>query len=165
MKVIVFGGAGFVGSHVADALTEAGHDVHVYDLKKSPYLKPKQTGMVGDILDQKSVEKAMEGCDVVYNFAGIADIMEAKEKPLETVRNNVFGNTVLLEASRFNSIKRFVFARTVYVYSQAGSFYRRTKQACELIIENYEKQYGLDFTILRYGSLYGPRSDGNNWIY
>lgn len=165
MKVIVFGGAGFVGSHVADALTEAGHDVIIYDLKKSPYLKPGQVSIVGDILDDKLVGKSMSGCDIVYNFAGIADIKDAKERPLETVRTNILGNTILLEAARANRIKRFVFASTIYVYSQAGSFYRSSKQACELIMENYHKQYGLNFTILRYGSLYGPRADEKNWIH
>jgi len=163
MKIIVFGGSGFVGSHVADALTNAGHEVIVYDLRESPYLKD-QASIVGSILDQDLVEKSMEGCDVVYNFAGIADLIKAKDLPLETVRSNILGNTILLEASRKNQIKRFVFASTIYVYSQAGSFYRSSKQACELIIENYQKQYGVNFTILRYGSLYGPRANEKNWI-
>ncbi len=154
-----------MGSHVADALTDAGHDIIVYDLKKSPYLKAGQVSVVGDILDKDLVERSMEGCGIVYNFAGTADIMAAKNLPLETIRNNILGNTILLEASRLRKIKRFVFASTVYVYSQAGSFYRSSKQACELIIENYHKQYGLNFTVLRYGSLYGPRADEKNWIY
>lgn len=51
------------------------------------------------------------------------------------------------------------------MYSQSGGFYRASKQACELFIENYQKIYGLPFTILRYGSLYGPRADFKNWIY
>lgn len=165
MKVIVFGGAGFVGSHVADALTDAGHEVIIYDLKKSPYLKPNQSSVVGNILDQDLVERSVEGCEAAYNFAGIADLIEAKNLPLETVRNNILGNTILLEASRIKQVRRFVFASTVYVYSQTGSFYRSSKQACELIIENYQQQYGLNFSILRYGSLYGPRASERNWIY
>jgi UDP-glucose 4-epimerase len=62
-------------------------------------------------------------------------------------------------------VKRFVFASTVYVYSDAGSFYRSSKQACELIIENYHEVFGLPYTILRYGSLYGPRAGETNWVY
>ena len=57
------------------------------------------------------------------------------------------------------------FASSLYVYSDAGSFYRSSKQACELIIDNYHAVYGLNYTILRYGSLYGPRSDDENWIH
>lgn len=164
MKIIIFGGAGFLGSHVADVLTERGHEVIVYDLKRSPYLKGGQVSKVGDITDQKSVEDAVKGCDAVYNFAGIADLGEAKANPLETIKNNILGNAVLLEAARKNGVKRFIFASTLYVYSKAGSFYRSSKQACELLIENYQEIYGLNFTILRYGSLYGPRASEANWI-
>lgn len=165
MKIVVFGGSGFLGSHVADVLTDKGYEVIIYDLNESPYLKENQKMIVGDILDQKKVEKAIKNCDVVYNFAGIADMDEAKIHPLKTVKNNVLGNTILLEASWKSKIKRFVFASSLYVFSQAGSFYRSSKQACELIIENYQKVYGLDYTVLRYGSLYGDRANKENWIF
>lgn len=165
MKVVVFGGSGFVGSHVADVLTEKGHEVTIFDLRPSKYLKKGQKMLVGNILDEKAVDRAVDGADVVYNFAGIADIDEASIKPLETIKNNIFGNAVILEACRLHKVKRFVFPSSVYVYSEAGSFYRSSKQACELIIENYNEKYGLPFTILRYGSLYGPRADETNWVY
>ncbi|MDD5136779.1 MAG: NAD(P)-dependent oxidoreductase [Candidatus Omnitrophica bacterium] len=165
MKVIVFGGSGFLGSHVADALEEAGHKVLVYDIKASPHLRPSQTMIVGDVLDQEKVEKAVKGCDAVYNFAGIADIGEASEKPLESVKYNILGNSIALEAARKARVKRFVFASSLYVYSKAGAFYRSTKQACELLIENYHEVFKLPYTILRYGSLYGPRSDEKNFIH
>lgn len=164
-KVVVFGGAGFLGSHVADILTDRGYQVVIFDLKKSPYLKEGQISIVGDIADEKAVGEAVRDCDVVYNFAAIADMDEAKNKPLDTVQTNILGNAVLLEACRKNDVKRFVFASTLYVYSNVGSFYRSSKQACELLIENYREIYGLDYTILRYGSLYGPRADENNWIH
>lgn len=164
MKAIVFGGAGFLGSHVADVLTERGHNVVIFDLKKSLYLKEKQFSIAGDINDQRLVEKAIKGCEVVYNFAGISDMEKARKRPLEAVRNNILGNTILLEASKNSAVKRFVFASTLYVYSKAGSFYRSTKQACELLLENYKEIYGLNYTILRYGSLYGPRANDHNWI-
>lgn len=165
MKAIVFGGSGFLGSHVADALSDAGCDVIIYDIKPSPHLRISQKMIVGDILDEKIVERAVEGCDVVYNFAGIADIRESRQKPLDSVRFNIVGNSVVLEACRKAHIKRFVFASSLYVYSKAGSFYRSTKQSCELLIENYHEVFGLSYTILRYGSLYGPRADENNFIY
>jgi len=165
MKTIIFGGAGFLGSHVADNLSERGHEVIIFDLKRSPFLKNGQVQITGDIMDKKTVEKAVVGCDVVYNFAGIADLRMAQNTPFDTINNNILGNTILLEACRKAGVKRFVFASTLYVYSKKGSFYRSSKQACELIIENYHEIYGMDFTILRYGSLYGPRADENNSIY
>ena len=165
MKAIVFGGSGFLGSHVADVLTSAGYETIVFDIKKSPYLQKGQAMFVGNILDKEAVGKAVAGCEVVYNFAGMADIEEAHLKPVETVENNILGNTIILEACRLSHVKRFVFASTVYVYSDAGSFYRSSKQACELIIENYQEVFGLPYTILRYGSLYGPRAGETNWVY
>lgn len=165
MKIVVFGGSGFLGSHVADALTESGHQVTIYDLNPSRYLKDGQSMVVGDILDEKSVKFALKDQDVVYNFAGFADIEAAQDHPLDTIKANVLGNCVLLEAARVNNIKRFLFASTVYVYSKAASFYRASKQACEAYIESYQKVYNLHYTILRYGSLYGPRADYRNGIY
>jgi len=165
MKAIVFGGSGFLGSHVADALTGAGYETTVFDVTASPYLQKSQQMITGNILDKNAVEKAVAGCDVVYNFAGMADLNRAHEKPVETIESNVLGNTIILEACRLNKVKRFVFASTIYVYSSAGSFYRSSKQACELIIENYHEVFGLPYTILRYGSLYGPRAGETNWIY
>jgi len=165
MKAIVFGGSGFLGSHVADALTKAGYEVNLFDLQKSPYLKEGQEMIVGTILDREAVRKAVKDCEVVYNFAGVADLEKAKEEPVKTVEINILGNAIILDACKENSVKRFVFASSLYVYSKTGSFYRSSKQACELIIENYHEDYGLPYTILRYGSLYGPRADKNNWIY
>lgn len=164
-NAVVFGGSGFLGSHVADALTKEGYNVKIFDINTSKYLQPSQTMIQGSILDIDAVNDAVKDADLVYNFAGIADIYDANKRPLDTVKMNVLGNTIILEACREHNIKRFVFASSVYVYSDAGSFYRSSKQACELIIENYYEQYGIPYTILRYGSLYGPRSDERNWIH
>lgn len=165
MNVVVFGGSGFLGSHVSDALSDAGHHVSIYDLETSKYLKPTQEMIIGDILDTVCVTKAIEGMDAVYNFAGIADIDEASCKPIETVKYNILGNTILLEAAIRAGVKRFVFASTIYVYSDSGSFYKCSKSACENYVETYQKQYGLDYTILRYGTLYGARTDDKNSVY
>lgn len=165
MRAVVFGGAGFLGSFVADALSDAGHEVVVFDRRPSPYLRAGQAGVVGDITDPSAVVAAVAGADVIYHYAGIADISESSENPVETIRVNVLGTTILLEAARKTGVKRFVFASTLYVYSQQGAFYRSGKQACELIIEDYERAFGLPYTIIRYGSLYGPRATGNNWIH
>ena len=121
--------------------------------------------IIGDILDEKAVRQAVNGCEVLYNFAGIADIDEAASRPVDTIKYNILGNCILAEAARLEGIKRFIFASTVYVYSQSGSFYRCSKVACENYIEQYHKQYGLDYSILRYGTLYGPRADMKNSIH
>ena len=164
-RVAVFGGAGFLGSHVADALSQAGHAVKVFDVKPSPYLRADQQGIVGDILDVDQVGSAVKGCDVVYNLAALADLNLALDQPIETVRVNVLGNVQVLEACRLNNVKRFVYASTVYVYSREGGFYRCSKQAAEHYVEEYQQVYGLDYTILRYGSLYGPRADLSNGLF
>jgi len=165
MIAIVFGGSGFVGSHVADELTERGHEVRIYDIRPSPYLKNGQKMIVGDILDKSKVSDAVEGCDVVYNFAGIADLDTATTQPTETIIQNILGNAIILDAAVKAGVKRFVYASTIYVYSSLGGFYRCSKQAAELYVEEYQKRYGLPFTILRYGTLYGPRADERNSVY
>ncbi len=165
MKALVFGGAGFVGSHVADALSEEGYVVTVYDRKQSPYIRADQLMVIGDILDERAVQNVTQGMDIVYNFAGVADIDTAAAQPLPVVKNNILGNALILEACRTASVKRFVFASSLYVYGKSGSFYRSAKLACELLIENYNEVYGLPYTILRYGSLYGPRSASTNAVY
>lgn len=165
MRAIVFGGSGFLGSHVADALTAAGHKVRIFDVKQSPYLEQGQEMIVGDILDESAVSSATEGCDVVYNFAAIMDIEETEKRPLDTVKYNVLGNSIILEAARTAKAERFIFASSIYVYSETGSFYRSSKQACELFIENYWQVHRLPYTILRYGSLYGGRADNRNMVY
>lgn len=165
MKVVIFGGSGFLGSHVADVLVEKGHNVVIYDKQESKHLSQKQTMIVGDVLDSESVQRVTRGADVVYNFSGIADIEKANENPIDTVKNNILGHAIILDACRKHRVKRFVFASTLYVYGKSGGFYRSTKQACELLVENYHETFGLEYTILRYGSLYGPRADENNFIY
>jgi UDP-glucose 4-epimerase len=165
MKVVVFGGSGFVGSHVADELTERGHEVKIYDLRLSPYLRERQEMIMGDILDKDKVFGAVKGCDTVYNFAGLADLDTATTQPIDTINQNILGNALILDASVKAGAKRFVYASTIYVYSSLGGFYRCSKQAAELYIEEYQKRYGLDFTILRYGTLYGPRADERNSVY
>jgi len=165
MKVAVFGGAGFVGSHVADALTERGHDVVIFDARESAYCQGSQRMVVGNVLDAALVESVVRDCDVVYQFAGMADVDECRTRPVETVTANVLGTTILLAACAAAKTQRFVFASTVYVYSQSGGFYRASKQACELYIEEFERQTGLQFTILRYGTLYGRRADQRNSVH
>jgi UDP-glucose 4-epimerase len=164
-KAIVFGGSGFVGSHVADALTSAGIETTIFDIMPSKYLQKNQKFIHGSILDQDLLVSSIKEQDYVYHLAGQADIGISFKKPKDTLHLNIQGTTNILEACRLNNIERFVFASTVYVYSDAGGFYRASKQACEIIIEEYQKIFGINYTILRYGSLYGPRAPEENFIY
>ncbi|MBY0499966.1 MAG: NAD(P)-dependent oxidoreductase [Nitrosomonas sp.] len=164
-KVIVFGASGFLGSHVADALSAAGYQVRLFDRNPSPFLKSNQEMIVGDIMNLEQVIEAAREASIVYNFAAIADIDEAHNKPIPTATINVLGNMHALEAARIAGARRFIFASSVYVYSESGSFYRASKQAAERFTETYHERYGLDYNILRYGSLYGRRADKRNGIY
>lgn len=164
-KVVVTGGSGFLGSHIANTLTEKGYEVVIFDSRPSPYLLPGQEMVVGSILDLDALEAVFSGSRYVFHLAALADLNTAKERPLDTAELNVVGTVNCLEAARKAAVERFVFASTVYVYSRAGSFYRCSKQACEAYIEEYQRQYGLDYTILRYGSLYGPHADETNGVY
>jgi UDP-glucose 4-epimerase len=139
--------------------------VRLFDRSPSRYLRADQEMIIGDIMDLEQVKEAAHGADIVYNFAAIADIDEAQEKPLATATINVLGNMHTLEAARLAGARRFVFASTIYVYSESGSFYRASKQAAERFIETYHERYGLEYSILRYGSLYGRRADARNGIY
>jgi UDP-glucose 4-epimerase len=164
-KACVFGGSGFLGSHVADELSDAGYEVHIFDRVASRWLRDDQKMIVGDILDGEAVRRAIEGAEAVYNFAALADLNAGLDKPLLTVQVNVVGAVNILEACRLNAVKRAVYASTVYVYSREGGFYRCSKQSAEHYVEEYQRAFGLDFTILRYGSLYGPRTDETNGLY
>lgn len=106
----------------------------------------------------------MKGCDYVYHFAAQADIGRSSETPSETIKSNILGTQNVLETCKKFDVERFLFASTIYVYSELGSFYRVSKQACEKIIEEYQREFNLKYTILRFGSLYGPRANEFNGI-
>ncbi len=165
MKIVVIGGSGFLGSHVADKLTQAGHNVTIFDKKKSEWISKKQKMVVGDVLKIDDLKKVISQSDVVYNFAAISDIDEAENKPQITANVNIIGTLNILELCKKYKIKRIMFASTIYVYSLDGNFYRCSKQAAESFIEEYNRLFNLDYTILRYGSIYGPRSDNRNGLY
>jgi UDP-glucose 4-epimerase len=160
----VIGGSGFLGSHVCDQLTASGYAVTILDRSPSPWARDAQRMITGDILDTQVLDEAVAGCDAVFNFAAIADIDEALGKPVDTVRVNVLGNVLALEACRAHRVARYVYASTVYVHSREGGFYRCSKFAAEQYVEEYSRTYGQDYTVLRYGSLYGPRSDDHNGL-
>ena len=163
-KCVVFGGGGFLGSHVADYLSASNFEVLVVDKNPSEWLQPNQKMLIGDILDPTCVIAAVEGADFVYNFAALADLNAALNQPILAAQINIEGNINVLEACKEQGVERFVYASTVYVHSREGGFYRCSKVASEAFVEEYYLRYGLNFTILRYGSLYGPRSDQTNGL-
>tara|TARA_B100001750_G_C15425483_1_gene555272 strand:- start:256 stop:1179 length:924 start_codon:yes stop_codon:yes gene_type:complete len=163
-KVLVTGSSGFIGSHIADELSDSGYEVVLFDTVPSKYKTKNQKEFVGNILNQDDISSAMEDCDIVYHFAAQADIGSSSKSPTDTINANVIGTNNILEAAVKYKIERLMFASTIYVYSELGSFYRVSKQVCEKIIEEYQKEFNLDYTILRFGSLYGPRANEFNGI-
>jgi UDP-glucose 4-epimerase len=164
MKVIVTGGSGFLGSHVADELTKSNHEVTIFDRKKSNWRTKNQKMFVGNLLNKKHLENVIKKADVVFHFAALADLDKALNKPVDSININILGTVNVLELCKKHNIKRFVHASSIYVNSSEGGFYRSSKKAAEDYIEEYNKNYGLKYTILRFGSLYGKRSDDTNGV-
>jgi UDP-glucose 4-epimerase len=164
-KTVITGGSGFLGSHLADELNARGHEVVLFDQRESPFRQADQTQVIGTLDDFDLLCRTLQGAETVYHFAALADLNVARDHPRETAQVNIAGTVNALEAARLAGIRRFVFSSTIYVYSSEGSFYRASKQAGEAYTEEYERRYGLPYTILRFGSLYGPRADENNGVY
>jgi len=164
-KAVVVGGSGFIGSHVADCLTDSGYEVTIYDKVESKWLREDQKIEIGTILDTEKLNQVIKGVNLVYNFAALADLNQAVNQPIKTININILGNLNIMNACHAHQVERFIYASTAYVHSNEGGFYRCSKQASEAYIEEYQKVYGLDYTILRYGSLYGPRADDTNGLY
>jgi UDP-glucose 4-epimerase len=171
MKLGVIGGSGFIGSHLVDKLMENGHDVTVFDIMKPHRSDVRHIFL--DLFDLHKVVVALAGnYDAIYHLAAMANINDIHKNPLETSLVNFQGVVNVLEAMRRYG-GRLIFASTVWVYCLAqgktvdenspllvqnvNHTYTASKVAAELYIQSYNKLYGLDFTILRYGIPYGPR--------
>ncbi len=174
MRVGVTGGSGFIGSHVVDALVDAGHEVRVIDLATPQRLDVEHHAV--NIMDGEGLKDAMAGLDVLFHLAAYADVNDVQRDPIGAVDCNIGGTMRALEAARANSLQRFVLASTVWVYSSCPQeegaivdeatlmaidasrhLYTSTKLAAELMVQDYGHMHGLPFTILRYGIPYGPR--------
>ncbi len=162
MKVLVTGGSGFLGSHIAEELVRRGHDVISLDDQDPP--TASYVAVIGDIRDREVVEQAMAGCEAVYHCAAIADLDQARSDPRRATEVNVLGTLGVLETAASLGVSRFLHASSVYVYARGGSVYRTTKRAAEGLVSDLSGAWGLQSTILRFGSLYGPRADANNAI-
>ena len=165
-NVVVFGGSGFLGSYVADELTRRGYIVVVADICKSAYIQQNQRFEKVNILDIDNIKNIIQNADIVYNFVAISNLDDAIHDPIGTFNINVVGNLNILEACKQNgNIQRFIYASSAYALSSEGSFYGISKQSSEKLTEEYYKRYGLNYTVIRYGSLYGERASHNNYIY
>lgn len=172
-KTVVTGGSGFIGSHVVDALVEAGHEVTVIDHRVKPHRDDVRFEDV-DLMDFSSVLTATRGAEHVFHLAAVSNVNVAHKYPVYATGLNVMGTAHALEAARLNGVQRFYLASTVWVYNGApngiavdetvpfylngaGHIYTSSKIAAEMICHNYQQLYGLPVTILRYGIPYGPR--------
>ncbi len=174
MRVLVTGGAGFVGSHVVDYLALHGHEPLVYDLVPSPHHPPGAiTTITGDLTDHETVRRAIRGCDAVIHLAAVADVADVVADPVRAGRVNVEGTQTLLEVARRSEIGRVVYGSTIWVYGNAPvageldedsplslppHLYTATKLAGEMYCRAYGELYGVEHAILRFGIPYGPRS-------
>ena len=169
-KMLVTGGNGFLGHHIVRELSNRGIETIVYDINKSNFIDDMmKSGNVhfveGDILDISTLENAMEGCDMVFHTAAIANLDDAVNQPVKTMEVNVLGTVNSLEAARKQNVNRFMFASSVYVGGNWGSFYRISKQTGESLCKTYCDEFDLDYSIIRYGSLYGREANDWNFLY
>ena len=165
-KVVIFGGAGFIGSYVADELQHREYDVVIADIKPEKYAH-KATFVKCDITSPAQIEKVITSdVDYVYNFAGFANLERSILDPISTIELNIMGNLYILDEIRHKkNVQRYVFASSAYALNDKGSFYGVSKLASEKLIEEYYRRYGVKYTILRYGSVYSERDFDNNYIY
>lgn len=163
-KVVVFGGCGFIGVYLVEELLRRGYEVIAADINYSQYIEKKYFKKC-DILDINQVNDIVKKSDFVFNLAGNANLDDAVNDPIKTMQLNVMGNLNILESCKKNKIKRFIYASSAYAMSDKGSFYGISKLTSEKLVEEYYKKFGLEFTILRYGSVYGEKNFYNNYIY
>ncbi len=164
MKILIFGGAGFLGKNLAVKLANLDHKVTIFDKKKLKFKSNRIKFLKGDILNLKQVLKATKKKDIIFNFAGISDIGEAMNNPILTTKINILGSVNTLAAAKRFKVKRYIFASSIYVLSRQGGFYKSSKQSVESFIDEFNKKDKLKFTILRFGSVYGEGSDKRNGI-
>ncbi|MEA2474800.1 MAG: UDP-glucose 4-epimerase [Thermoleophilaceae bacterium] len=172
-RVLVTGGAGFIGSVVVDRLREAGYEPRILDIRCSPHhARGEIDTVIGDVCKLEDVERAMEDCDIVVHMAAAADVNEVVKTPAESEQLNSRATLNVLEAARTVGVERVVYASTIWVYSDVDAtsvdedtplmppahLYSATKLAGELYCRSYAEMYDVEYTVLRFGIPYGPRA-------
>ncbi|MEW5909840.1 MAG: SDR family oxidoreductase [Thermodesulfobacteriota bacterium] len=177
-KALVTGGAGFIGSHLVDALLEKDLQVTVIDdlstgkIENISHLQGKIRFIQGDIRDRIRLREAITGCDVVFHEAAVVSVPKTVEMPIETSLVNDFGTLVVLEEARKAGVRKMVFASSCAVYGDdpklpkdenlnpsPKSPYAVQKLIGEQYAALYSNLYGLPTVSLRYFNVYGPRQD------
>jgi UDP-glucose 4-epimerase len=181
MNVLVTGGAGFIGSHLATRLVEDGNNVRVLDnlstgsIKNLAHLEGRFTFLRGDLTDADLIARAVDGVEVVFHQAALASVPRSVEKPLETHHACVTGTVMLLDAGRRAGVRRVVYAASSSAYGnqpvmpkhegqvpEVLSPYAAAKLAGELYCESFAASYPLETVRLRYFNVFGPRQDPNS---
>lgn len=166
-RVLVLGGAGFLGSHVIFKLLEKGYIVTNIDLNS---LKIKHKNFIEksvNVLNELNFfSKNKDSFDYIINFAGISDLDYCHNNPKESLTTNILSNLNIIDIFKDSkSLIKYIYASSAYASGTSGSFYAVGKKTCENIIKEYSNSYNLKYTILRYGSLYGIGSDNRNSIF
>jgi UDP-glucose 4-epimerase len=176
MKVLVTGGAGFIGSHIVDQLLAIGHQVAVIDNMssgKETNLNPKAAFYRMDMENKKIQEVFQrEKPDVIIHQAAQTVVQTSVQEPVYDAHMNILGTINLLEAARLHGVKKFIYASSAAVYGDPQyvpiderhsigplSGYGISKYTPEQYLRIYQQMYGLEFTILRYANVYGIRQD------
>lgn len=176
MRILVVGGAGYIGSHVVKELLNTGYDVRVFDNLSTGQeinLFEKAEFIQGDILDVPALEKAMQGIDGVVHLAAKKAVGESMEKPDLYALNNLNGTINVLNAMVKEGVKYFVFSSTAAVYGMPEvevldeqtplnpiNFYGFSKKMIEDVLSWYDKLKGIKFVALRYFNAVGYDKDG-----
>jgi len=179
-KVLITGGAGFIGSHLVDRLLREGFEVTVLDdfsagkmQNISSHESSRQFHLVrGDVRDVNLINRVVEDVDAVFHEAALIDVALSVENPLLFNDVNVLGTLVLLKACLDSHVKRFIFASSAAVYGDLQpakkkenmlphpiSPYGVSKLAAEHYVEVFNALYGLETVCLRYFNIYGPRQN------
>jgi UDP-glucose 4-epimerase len=167
-RVLVTGGAGFIGRRVVRALLAEGHEVTVVDLGAFP--GDEVTSVVGDLCEPGTIRQAVRpGTDVIIHLAALTSVLKSVEDPVSTYRLNVDATARLLEAARENEVGTFLLASTNAVAGNVGGAvmnesvplrplvpYGATKAAAEMILSSYTNAYGIRGAALRFSNVYGP---------
>ena len=161
-KILIIGGSGFLGSHIADFLSKKNYKVTIFDKVKSNWLKANQKMIISNMKNFKKLENAIKNSDIVFHLAAMSDIGECMKNPLSSAEINIMFTLQVLKFCKKYNIKRLIFSSTIYIHSSQGGFYRVSKHASEQYIVEYNKRYSLNYTILRFGTIYGLRSNNNN---
>ena len=177
--VLVTGGAGFIGSHLVDALLERGYAVRVLDDlstgKRSnlPLDNPRVELIEGDVADAALVARAAIGCQAVAHLAAVASVQASVDDPVRTHQSNFVGTLNVCEAMRQAGIKRVLFASSAAVYGNNGEGesiledtpkapltpYAADKLSSEYYLDFYHRQHGLEPVVFRFFNIFGPRQD------